>query len=196
MGRACYLLVVCTHASLTPHCSDKNRTRRIDDLFQSFDAEKYKFIRTCTTNNNNEAKRRRGRPSKDPSSSTLSLAALRIDERGGIYLNPLLDCNNAYFKCYVAAVNGGSLAGYALFFNTLDASSSGAAADDPVAVMEDLYVKPALRRRGIATQLFRRVLKVSRARNGTVAGIGDVGSGYICGTAGQYLLFWLAVLPP
>ena len=34
--------------------------------------------------------------------TSLSLAGLRIDERGGIYLNPLLDSNSAYFKCYVA----------------------------------------------------------------------------------------------
>ena len=32
--------------------------------------------------------------------------------------------------------------------------------DDPVAVIEDLYIKPQYRRCGIATQLWRKVLKV------------------------------------
>ena len=42
--------------------------------------------------------------------TSLSLAGLRIDERGGIYLNPLLDSNSAYFKCYVAEeLNSGKL---------------------------------------------------------------------------------------
>ena len=32
--------------------------------------------------------------------------------------------------------------------------------DDPVAVIEDLYIKPSYRGYGIATQLWRKVLKV------------------------------------
>ena len=96
--------------------------------------------------------------------TSLSLAGLRIDERGGIYLNPLLDSNSAYFKCYVAEeVSSGDLIGYILFFNTLDetrsASSSGH--EDPVAVIEDLFVKPKFRGRNVATQLWRKVLEVS-----------------------------------
>lgn len=99
--------------------------------------------------------------------TSLSLAGLRIDERGGIYLNPLLDSNSAYFKCYVAEeMNSGDLIGYILFFNTLDESRSAVNGtpgghDDPVAVIEDLFVKPKYRGRGIATQLWRKVLKVS-----------------------------------
>ena len=88
---------------------------------------------------------------------------MRIDERGGIYLNPLLDSNSAYFKCYVAEeVHSGDLIGYILFFNTLDDTRTvNSGHDDPVAVIEDLYVKPKYRNRGIATQLWRKVLKVS-----------------------------------
>ena len=98
--------------------------------------------------------------------TSLSLAGLRIDERGGIYLNPLLDSNSAYFKCYVAEdLNSADLIGYILFFNTLDESRSGSVNvgghDDPVAVIEDLFVKPKYRGRGIATQLWRKVIKVS-----------------------------------
>lgn len=55
------------------------------------------------------------------------------------------------------------LIGYVLFFNTLDERSVGAGgncADDPVAVIEDLYVDQEYRRRGIATQLFTKVLGV------------------------------------
>ena len=38
-------------------------------------------------------------------SKKVSLAGLRIDERGGIYLNPLLDSNTSYFKwVYVCAI--------------------------------------------------------------------------------------------
>lgn len=58
--------------------------------FQSFDIEKYKFIRVSELQNNN-TKTLNGK-------NNLSLAGLRIDERGGIYLNPLLDTNSAYFK--------------------------------------------------------------------------------------------------
>lgn len=56
------------------------------------------------------------------------------------------------------------LIGYVLFFNTLDEHTGhlGGAPDDPIAVIEDLYVKPSYRGRGIGTQLFRRVLKVRR----------------------------------
>ena len=99
--------------------------------------------------------------------TSLSLAGLRIDERGGIYLNPLLDSNSAYFKCYVAEeINSGDLIGYILFFNTLDESRTNSHTsgghDDPVAVIEDLFVKAKFRGRGIATQLWRKVLKVSK----------------------------------
>ncbi len=112
--------------------------------------------------------------------ASLSLAGLRIDERGGIYLNPLLDSNNAYFKCYVAQESSsGLLVGYVLFFNTLDeraghaglgagpgaGAGAGGATDDPVAVIEDLYVRPRFRGRGVGTQLFRRVLKVNMLDN-------------------------------
>ena len=58
------------------------------------------------------------------------------------------------------------IVGYVLFFNTLDeraVSGKGAChTDDPVAVIEDLYVEPDYRGKGIATQLFRKVLQVSQ----------------------------------
>jgi GNAT superfamily N-acetyltransferase len=153
---------------------------------QTFDHEKYKFIqlpeaeqqqqqqqhKQHNNNNNNNSSRN----SRSMNKTSLSLAGLRIDERGGIYLNPLLDSNSAYFKCYVAEeLNSGELIGYILFFNTLDdrgsmngSSSAGggtaaAGHDDPVAVIEDLFVKPKYRSRGIATQLWRKVLKVSQS---------------------------------
>ncbi|QQP37929.1 Diamine acetyltransferase 2like, partial [Caligus rogercresseyi] len=47
------------------------------------------------------------------------------------------------------------LVGYILFFNTLDEKGG----DDPVAVIEDLFVKAPYRCRGIATQMWRKVLK-------------------------------------
>ena len=127
---------------------------------QSFDNEKYKYIQIPELQNNNHPRNR------SSNKTSLSLAGLRIDERGGIYLNPLLDSNSAYFKCYVAEdLNSADLIGYILFFNTLDESRSGSANvgghDDPVAVIEDLFVKPKYRGRGIATQLWRKVLKVS-----------------------------------
>ena len=130
---------------------------------QSFDNEKYKSIQIPELQNNNHNPGNRNRSSNKTS---LSLAGLRIDERGGIYLNPLLDSNSAYFKCYVAEdLNSADLIGYILFFNTLDESRSGSVNvgghDDPVAVIEDLFVKPKYRGRGIATQLWRKVLKVS-----------------------------------
>jgi hypothetical protein len=56
--------------------------------FQTFDREKYGFIEQPQVDNNNS----------QGSKTSLSLAGLRIDERGGIYLNPLLDSNSAYFK--------------------------------------------------------------------------------------------------
>lgn len=55
------------------------------------------------------------------------------------------------------------LIGYVLFFNTLDekgATGQHGSDADPVAVIEDLFVQPQFRGRGIATQLFRKVLKV------------------------------------
>ena len=129
---------------------------------QSFDNEKYKYIQTGASgeaqNNNHQTKNR------SSNKTSLSLAGLRIDERGGIYLNPLLDSNSAYFKCYVAEeMNSTDLIGYILFFNTLDESRgvNVGGHDDPVAVIEDLFVKPKYRGRGIATQLWRKVLKVS-----------------------------------
>ena len=79
-------------------------------------------------------------------------------------MNPLLDSHSAYFKCYVAEeLNTGDLIGYILFFNTLDETRTASTGghDDPVAVLEDLFVKPRFRGRGIATQLWRKVLKVS-----------------------------------
>ena len=66
--------------------------------FQSFDHEKYKFIQIPELQNNNQPSRN----NRSMNKTSLSLAGLRIDERGGIYLNPLLDSNSAYFKCYVA----------------------------------------------------------------------------------------------
>ncbi len=97
--------------------------------FQNFDSEKYRHLRrhrrgsSSSPDNNNRSSPPNGKAS-------LSLAGLRIDERGGIYLNPLLDSNSAYFKCYVASakeeeedeedVNRSQLVGYILFFNTLD----------------------------------------------------------------------------
>ena len=72
-------------------------------------------------------------------------------------------CN---FRCYVAEDQATRLlVGYVLYFNTLDERAVGAngacSTDDPVAVVEDLYVAPDYRGRGIATQLFRKVLQVS-----------------------------------
>ena len=79
--------------------------------FQSFDHEKYKFIQIPELQNNNHP-----RSNRTSNKTSLSLAGLRIDERGGIYLNPLLDSNSAYFKCYVAEeVHSGDLIG--LFSN-------------------------------------------------------------------------------
>jgi len=134
-------------------------------LFQSFDNEKYKSIQIPELQNNNHS----GNRNRSSNKTSLSLAGLRIDERGGIYLNPLLDSNSAYFKCYVAEdLNSADLIGYILFFNTLDESRSGSVNvgghDDPVAVIEDLFVKPKYRGRGIATQLWRKVLKSSLDR--------------------------------
>jgi len=135
-------------------------------LFQSFDHEKYKFIQIPEVQNNNQPSRN----NRSMNKTSLSLAGLRIDERGGIYLNPLLDSNSAYFKCYVAEeLTSGDLIGYILFFNTLDESRGPNAVntgghDDPVAVIEDLFVKPKYRGRGIATQLWRKVLKSSLDR--------------------------------
>jgi len=130
-------------------------------LFQSFDHEKYKFIQIPELQNNNHP-----RSNRTSNKTSLSLAGLRIDERGGIYLNPLLDSNSAYFKCYVAEeVHSGDLIGYILFFNTLDDTRTvNSGHDDPVAVIEDLYVKSKYRNRGIATQLWRKVLKSSLDR--------------------------------
>ena len=72
--------------------------------------------------------------------------------------------NSTHFNsCYVAQdMSSGQLIGYVLFFNTLDERSGqlGGSPDDPVAVIEDLYVKPRFRGRGVGSQLFRRVLKV------------------------------------
>lgn len=136
-------------------------------FFQSFDHEKYKFIQNAappnggTSQNNNNIRQH----NRSSNKTSLSLAGLRIDERGGIYLNPLLDSNSAYFKCYVAEeLVSGELIGYILFFNTLEDHNGGGVGsghDDPVAVIEDLFVKPTFRGRGIATQLWRKVLKVS-----------------------------------
>ena len=75
-------------------------------------------------------------------------------------------------RCYAAEdLATRLLVGYVLFFNTLDERATkkrsgekkGAchATDDPVAVIEDLYVEPDYRGKGIATQLFRKVLQVS-----------------------------------
>merc|ERR1712223_1662176 len=140
-------------------------------LFQTFDQEKYKFIQFPEIQNNNTtADISKDGDNNRGNKTSLSLAGLRIDERGGIYLNPLLDTNSAYFKCYVAEeVHSGDLIGYILFFNTLDESRGPNAVntgghDDPVAVIEDLFVKPKYRGRGIATQLWRKVHKSSLDR--------------------------------
>ncbi len=61
-----------------------------DLFFQTFDKEKYKHLSLPEPHNNNEVRRKER--------EALLLPGLRIDERGGIYLNPLLDSNNAYFK--------------------------------------------------------------------------------------------------
>ena len=88
-----------------------------------------------------------------------------------LFLQPLIDTNSAYFKCFVAEEkSSGALIGYVLFFHTLDADRAmasmghghSAAEADPVAVVEDLYVAPEYRGRKIATQLFRQVLKVRK----------------------------------
>ena len=84
----------------------------------------------------------------------------------------------------------GELVGYVLFFNTVDEKGHSSSTtscsvspslqssnahsqlnspshatsnphhDDPIAVIEDLYIKPQYRGYGIATQLWRKVLKV------------------------------------
>merc|ERR1712223_2148908 len=168
-------------------------------LFQTFGQEKYKFIQFPEIHNNNTTTEISKEGDNNKSNKTsLSLAGLRIDERGGIYLNPLLDTHSAYFKCYVAEDSRVSeLVGYILFFNTimekgshtsstLNTSSSFAHSssntsslqtgnhlanngshtnhDDPVAVIEDLYIKTSYRGYGIATQLWRKVLKSSLDR--------------------------------
>lgn len=55
-------------------------------------------FQNCNNNNNINVQRKSFETSASAFKSNLSLAGLRIDERGGIYLNPLLDCNSAYFK--------------------------------------------------------------------------------------------------
>ena len=40
-------------------------------------------------------------------------------------------------------------------------TSNNGTNDDPVAVIEDLYIKPSYRGYGIATQLWKKVLKVN-----------------------------------
>ena len=146
-------------------------------FIQKFDNDKYSHIRTSSgdqkqRNNNNNNKEKNNSSStaaaaaaSGPSSPPeVSMAGMRIDRNGGIYLCPLLDVNNAYFKCYVAQdMNTGHLIGYILFFHTLHEHATGAGQDDPVAVIEDLFVLPKFRGRGIGTQLFRRVLKVSNS---------------------------------
>ena len=96
---------------------------------------------------------------------------------------------NLSFRCYVAEDSClGELVGYVLFFNTIDEKSNHSSStssqssnmhqqltaagsntsnvgvnthhDDPIAVIEDLYIKPRYRGRGVATQLWRKVLKV------------------------------------
>ena len=81
----------------------------------------------------------------------------------GLYAECLIF--NFFFRCYVAEdTRRCQLIGYILFFNTLDERGAGATLDDPVAVVEDLFVKPAFRGRGVATQLWRKVLKVINYR--------------------------------
>ena len=46
--------------------------------------------------------------------------------------------------------------------NHLASNGSHTNHDDPVAVIEDLYIKPSYRGYGIATQLWRKVLKVCK----------------------------------
>lgn len=56
-------------------------------FLQNFDKEKYRHIRPELHNNNNRT------TDKDK-----TLVGLRIDDKGGIYLQPLIDTNTAYFK--------------------------------------------------------------------------------------------------
>ena len=67
-------------------------------FFQTFDQEKYKFIQFPEIQNNNTATDISKDSDNKNMKTSLSLAGLRIDERGGIYLNPLLDTHSAYFK--------------------------------------------------------------------------------------------------
>ena len=67
-------------------------------LFQAFDQEKYKFMQFPEIQNNNTATDISKDSDNKNMKTSLSLAGLRIDERGGIYLNPLLDTHSAYFK--------------------------------------------------------------------------------------------------
>ena len=61
------------------------------------------------------------------------------------------------FRCFVAR-HSTKLAGYILFFNTLEEKVSQA--EDPIAVVQDLYVKPKYRRLGIGRQLVARAIRV------------------------------------
>ena len=110
----------------------------------------------------------------DNSKSKASLAGIRIDERGGIYMNPLLDSNSAYFKCYVAELSG-QIVGYILFFNTLKVICN--ARQDPVAVVQDLFVKPNRRRQGIGSQLLLKVVETSIDKGCESLEVTDQGSG-------------------
>ena len=55
---------------------------------QNFDREKYSHLRPELTNNNLRA----------GGDKEKTLVGLRIDDKGGIYLQPLIDTNTAYFK--------------------------------------------------------------------------------------------------
>ena len=70
-------------------------------LLQAFDQEKYKFVQyseEVQNNNTTAADILKNEDDNKNVKTSLSLAGLRIDERGGIYLNPLLDTHSAYFK--------------------------------------------------------------------------------------------------
>lgn len=150
------------------------KIRKYYFCLQQFDKGKYGHLtrhRKPDKNHNKEG---------DDENPKVSLAALRIDQCGGIYLTPLLDSHNAYFKCVVAqdAVSK-RLLGYALYFYTMEDEIKSAqkgvtmsAGGDPIVVLEDLYVVPKYRRRRIASELFRKVLKVNRDKASLVVGFG------------------------
>ena len=64
-----------------------------------------------------------------------------------------------FFRCFVAEENA-TLSGYILVFDVVKKDHNSR--QDPIAVIQDLYVKPDRRRKGLGTQLFLKAVHVSR----------------------------------